>query len=71
MAIILNEYMTIHYYLNFNILIKKILFLSNKWRNNIMLSKTHGQPAVPTTMGKEFKVYHYRLEQQFNRLKNI
>jgi len=36
-----------------------------------MLSFTHGQPAVPTTMGKELNVYSYRLKQQLENLKNI
>lgn len=35
-----------------------------------MLSFTHGQPAVPTTMGKELDVYKYRLKIQINNLKN-
>ncbi len=28
-----------------------------------MLSRTHGQPATPTTIGKELAVFHYRLKQ--------
>tara|TARA_B100001059_G_scaffold32749_1_gene26355 strand:+ start:278 stop:1651 length:1374 start_codon:yes stop_codon:yes gene_type:complete len=35
---------------------------------NIMLSFTHGQPAVPTTMGKELNVYKYRLNVQLDNL---
>ena len=30
-----------------------------------MISRTHGQPAVPTTMGKEIHVFLYRLELQY------
>ena len=33
-----------------------------------MLARTHGQPASPTTLGKEFRVYVYRLGQQLNGL---
>ena len=29
-----------------------------------MLAKTHGQPASPTTMGKELAVFAYRLQRQ-------
>lgn len=29
-----------------------------------MLSRTHGQPASPTTMGKELAVFAYRLARQ-------
>ncbi len=34
-----------------------------------MLSRTHGQSATPTTMGKEFNIFHYRLEMQLKQLK--
>ena len=33
-----------------------------------MLSRTHGQPATPTTLGKEFKNFAVRLQRQFNAL---
>jgi adenylosuccinate lyase len=33
-----------------------------------MLAHTHGQPASPTTVGKEIYVFHYRLERQINQL---
>src|SRR5699024_4704142 len=35
-----------------------------------MLSRTHGQPATPTTLGKEIANVIYRLERQVKRLKN-
>ena len=40
-------------------------------KNNIMLSFTHGQIAVPTTMGKELHVYKYRLDEQIKNLKAV
>jgi len=33
-----------------------------------MLARTHGQPATPTTIGKELMVYAYRLERQLKQL---
>lgn len=36
-----------------------------------MLAHTHGQPATPTTVGKEFKVYEYRLKKSLENIKNI
>lgn len=33
-----------------------------------MLSRTHGQPATPTTMGKEIAVFAHRLQRQLNRI---
>ena len=36
-----------------------------------MLSRTHGQPAVPSTLGKELRVFSYRLEKQVRILESI
>jgi adenylosuccinate lyase len=33
-----------------------------------LLARTHGQPAVPTTFGKEFRVFHARLARQYSQL---
>jgi adenylosuccinate lyase len=35
-----------------------------------MISRTHGQPAVPTDFGKEFKVFSYRLCLQVDQLRD-
>src|SRR3989344_4936220 len=51
-------------------IIKKISKLAKENRNVPMLARTHGQPASPTTFGKEFKVFEERLKRQFNQLKN-
>lgn len=42
--------------------------MAKKWLNVPMLAHTHGQPASPTTVGKEIYVFHYRLERQINHL---
>ena len=44
------------------VLIKKI----QNWNTVVIMSRTHGQPASPTTMGKEYKVFLYRLNNQYN-----
>ena len=36
-----------------------------------MLAKTHGQPASPTRLGKEIRVFAYRLEKQIELLKQV
>ncbi len=36
-----------------------------------MLARTHGQPASPTTFGKEFMVFHNRIKEQVKLLKEI
>lgn len=47
----------------------------NKWANehsdDAMLAHTHGQPATPTTIGKEFKVYAYRFASSIENIENI
>lgn len=52
-------------------IIAKIDKCADEWMDIPMLAKTHGQPASPTKLGKEFKVFAYRLEQQLALLKAI
>ena len=47
----------------------KIRSLSKAQSHTAMLSLTHGQPATPTTLGKEFAVYYNRLNRQLINLK--
>lgn len=42
---------------------KKLKTLSNKYANDSMLSRTHGQNATPTTMGKEFANFYHRMKK--------
>lgn len=49
--------------------VKTVKKLARKWRKIPMLSMTHGQPATPTTIGKEFLVVATRLERQMDILK--
>jgi adenylosuccinate lyase len=42
-----------------------------EWKNIAMLAHTHGQPASPTRLGKEIKVFSERLHQQLALLKTI
>lgn len=41
---------------------------AEEWYDIPMLAKTHGQPASPTRLGKEIKVFSYRLRQQLRML---
>ena len=45
--------------------------LSIEWNNVPMLARTHGQPASPTRLGKEIKVFEYRLLTQIQNLKSL
>lgn len=45
--------------------------LANDWGHIPMLARTHGQPASPTVLGKEIRVFIERLNQQRNQLNNV
>ncbi len=45
-------------------LIEHLEARAEDWKDLPMLAKTHGQPASPTRLGKEIKVFSYRLRQQ-------
>ena len=49
-------------------LISQLYHFSDKYADVAMLAHTHGQPATPTTMGKEFAVFAYRLENEYDDL---
>ena len=49
----------------------KLEELAEEWKNVPMLAKTHGQPASPTRLGKEIKVFTYRLTRQLELLKKV
>ncbi len=51
-------------------LAEKISKLAEENKNVPMLARTHGQPASPTTFGKEFKIFAARLKRQLLQLKN-
>lgn len=50
-------------------LVDELEQLATKWEHIPMLAKTHGQPASPTRLGKEIRVFVSRLEQQIVLLK--
>lgn len=52
-------------------LLNQIKIISNNNKNLPMLARTHGQPAVPTTLGKEFAVFYKRMSDEFNILKTL
>ena len=41
--------------------------MAEEWKDIPMLARTHGQPASPTKVGKEFKVFQVRLEEQMRQ----
>jgi adenylosuccinate lyase len=51
--------------------IDQLNVFAEEWKELPMLAKTHGQPASPTRLGKEIKVFAYRLEEQLEQLKAV
>jgi adenylosuccinate lyase len=51
--------------------IDKLKEYANLWKKVPMLARTHGQPASPTRLGKEIKVFVERLEKQLELLQDV
>jgi adenylosuccinate lyase len=56
---------------NLNNLVNKIDELATNYKDTPMMGHTHGQNATPTTVGKEFKVFSYRLKSVIELLNNL
>ena len=56
---------------HFSDILSKLNSYSLAWKDVPMLARTHGQPASPTRLGKEIKVFIERLEKQIGMLKSI
>jgi adenylosuccinate lyase len=52
-------------------IINALSHFSKEWEGISMLARTHGQPASPTKLGKEFKVFEERLKIQLAQLRTI
>nr|WP_272579186.1 adenylosuccinate lyase [Providencia sp. PROV265] len=52
-------------------IIDKVKAMAHEYRNLPLLSRTHGQPATPSTIGKEFANVAYRLERQYRQLQQV
>ncbi|CAH9017856.1 adenylosuccinate lyase [Candidatus Nitrosacidococcus sp. I8] len=53
------------------LLIGQIQDLTHRYQQVPMLARTHGQPASPTTLGKEMGNFAYRLSLQYEKIKEI
>jgi len=65
----IKEAMEVVYFPVLNNLLDILKKYAYEWKDIPMLSKTHGQPASPTRLGKEIQVFISRLEQQIRLLK--
>ena len=69
-AILIKDGINIHSK-KINTINKYIKSLSKKWINIALLSRTHGQAASPSTIGKELKVFTYRIDRELIKLKQV
>jgi len=67
----LKEFMTAHMRPSLERLMNALAELADRWQDVPMLARTHGQPASPTRLGKEIKVFMVRLSVQYQSLINI
>ncbi|BBI01219.1 adenylosuccinate lyase [Buchnera aphidicola (Nipponaphis monzeni)] len=52
-------------------ILNKIKIRALKYKKIALISYTHGQPATPSTIGKEFANFYYRMHRQYVQLKKI
>ncbi len=55
----------------FEELLQQLKELTSAWENVPMLARTHGQPASPTRLGKEIRVFYERLSLQLSEARRI
>ncbi|MBI2639252.1 adenylosuccinate lyase [Candidatus Peregrinibacteria bacterium] len=70
-GLLLKDFGTKEFMPLFSGLIQELFSMAKKYKGLSMLSHTHGQPASPTTVGKELINVVARLEKQFESLKRI
>ncbi len=70
-TLLLSEFIDNEYYPILIDLTSKIESMGESWKGIKMLGHTHGQPATPTTLGKEFLVFSSRLREQYKLLKQV
>ena len=61
----------VNYYKLLDDFLSKLKNKAEEYKEITMLAKTHGQPASPTRLGKEFEVFIVRIEEQLENLKQI
>jgi adenylosuccinate lyase len=67
----MKEFMTMHMLPLLEKITNALAELADRWQDVPMLARTHGQPASPTRLGKEIKVFMVRLSVQYQSLIDI
>ena len=71
MPLSIHEALNNEYYPQIQELTDKLEEIAEQWKDVPMLAKTHGQPASPTKLGKEIRVFIERLQVQLKQLKGL
>jgi adenylosuccinate lyase len=69
--LLFKEFVNREYYTLLEELLQTLGSLSTRWQDIAMLARTHGQPASPTRLGKEVRVFSERIEKQISLLDGI
>jgi len=67
----IQDALTNEYYPAITGLVNKLEELADEWADISMLARTHGQPASPTRLGKEIRVFTERINEQLSQMKSI
>ena len=68
---LLRDAVDAHYYPLLQEIIDRLNARAEEWNEISMLARTHGQPASPTRLGKEIRVYSERLEKQLRLIQDV
>jgi adenylosuccinate lyase len=67
----IKDFLTAVFYPQINSLVNELKAMEEAWSNIPLLARTHGQPASPTTLGKEIGVFVSRLSVQIAHLSTV
>ena len=70
-SLLIKEFLENVYFKKISEILKKLEILATENKSVAMVARTHGQPASPTTLGKEFMVFYSRLKEQYTKLQNF
>lgn len=70
-SLIISGFIKEIYQTKINNILDLIIKKAEECKNTAMLARTHGQPATPTTLGKELSVFVYRLKKQLSSLPKL
>lgn len=68
--LMLMRYLKVSYLPHLKEIIKALSDKAEEWKSITLLARTHGQPASPTTLGKEMRVFVERLKKQMNLIEH-